>query len=209
MSTTTTAPNGRPQRKQLADEIDRLDQQMGDRLDRLDSILDAIAEGLPGAVTDTCRDGARAAVKDAIIEIVTNPELRALLAPAAPAAPAPVPAPAAEPGKPGPWTQLKARVAAARDAITGAAARAREAVAARCQAASETVAAVGRATGEALPWRRVLWVSLGVGLVVGLACLAVPHTAAAAVGAVTATSTSVAVQTGNWLKRVARRVSLI
>ncbi|MCE9561844.1 MAG: hypothetical protein K8U57_07300 [Planctomycetes bacterium] len=58
MSATSTL-NGKPQRKQL-----------GDQLDRLDSIIDALAEGLPGAVADACRDGARLAVKDAIIEIL-------------------------------------------------------------------------------------------------------------------------------------------
>ena len=44
-----TVTNGKP-RKQLSDQ-----------LDRLDSIIDALAEGLPGAVTDACREGARAA----------------------------------------------------------------------------------------------------------------------------------------------------
>ena len=73
MSATATMTNGKS-RKQLSDEIDRLD-----------GVIDVLAEGLPGAVTDACREGARAAVKDAIIEIVTNPELRALLAPGQPA----------------------------------------------------------------------------------------------------------------------------
>jgi hypothetical protein len=199
MSATTTATNGKP-RKQLSVQ-----------LDRLDSILDAIAEGLPGAVTDACREGARAAVKDAIIEIVTNPELRALLGPAqpAPAAPVPVSEPVPEPKKPGLWSRLKAKVAAARGAITGAATKAKEAVAARCKAAGDTVVAVGKAAGEALPWKRVLWVSAAVGLTVGVMCLVVPHAVAASVGAVSAATTTVAVQTGTWLKRAARRFGLV
>jgi hypothetical protein len=61
MSATATMTNGKP-RKQLSEQ-----------LDRLDSIIDVLAEGLPGAVTDACREGARAAVKDAIIEIVSTP----------------------------------------------------------------------------------------------------------------------------------------
>src|SRR3954447_7091556 len=118
MSATTTT-NGRPQRKQLSDQ-----------LDRLDAILDAIAEGLPGAVTDACREGARAAVKDAIIEIVTNPELRALLGPApAPIAPTPAPEPGPEPKKPGLWSRLKAKLAAVRDTVTGAVTKTKQAVA--------------------------------------------------------------------------------
>jgi hypothetical protein len=199
MSATTTVSNGKP-RKQLSDQ-----------LDRMDGILDALAEGLPGAVTDACREGARQAVKDAIIEIVTNPELRALLGPAqpVPVAPVPAPEPAPEPKKPGLWSRLKAKVAAARDAITGAAAKATEAVAANCKAASDTIVAVGKSTGEALPWKRMLWVSAAVGLTVGVMCLVVPHAIAASVGAVSAATTTIAVQTGTWLKRAARRFGLV
>ena len=200
MSATTNVTNGKPQRKQLSDQ-----------LDRLDAILDVIAEGLPGAVTDACREGARAAVKDAIIEIVTNPELRALLGPAAtaPVVPTPAPEPEPEPQKPGLWARLKAKLAAVRDAVTGATNKAREAVATRCRAARDTVAALGEAGGEALPWKRILWVSAGIGLTVGVACLVVPHTVAAVVGAVSTSATAVAVQGGTWLKRTARRFGLV
>lgn len=200
MSAATNATNGKPPRKPLSDQ-----------LDRLDAILDAIAEGLPGAVTDACREGARAAVKDAIIQIFTDPELRALLGPAAPApvvvAPAPEPEP--RPRKPGLWSQLNAKLAAARDAVTGAAARAKEAVTSRCRVARDAVATLGQATGEALPWKRMLWVSAGVGLAVGVACLVVPQTVAAAVGAAGAGATAVAVQAGSWLKRAGRRFGLV
>ena len=200
-TTTTTTMNGKP-RKQLADQ-----------LDRLDGIIDALADGLNQAVIDAAREGTRLAVKDAIDEIMTNPELRALLAPGRPE---PTPAPAApppeagpEPKAPGLWTRLKAKVAAARDALTGTATKAKEAVAAKYRAASATVAAVGAAAGEALPLRRVLWVGLGAGLLVGLVCLIVPHAAAAAVSAVSVAATTVAVQTGTWLKKAARRFGLV
>jgi hypothetical protein len=199
MSATVSVTNGKPQRKQLSDQ-----------LDRLDAILDAIAEGLPGAVTDACREGARAAVKDAIIQIFTDPELRALLGPApAPVAAAPAPEPEPEPKKPGLWSRLKAKLAAARDAVTGAVTKAKEAVTSRCRAARDTVATLGQATGESLPWKRMLWVSAGVGLAVGVACLVVPQTVAAAVGAVSAGATAVAVQAGNLLKRAGRRFGLV
>jgi hypothetical protein len=206
MSATTTTMNGKP-RKQLADQ-----------LDRLDGIIDALADGLNQAVIDAAREGTRLAVKDAIVEIMTNPELRALLAPARPEpVPVPVPVPTPpevgpEPKAPGLWTRIKAKVAAARDALTVAATKAKEAVATRYQAASDTVAAVGTAAGEALPLRRVLWVGLGAGLLVGLVCLVVPHAAAAAAAAVSAVSvaaTTVAVQTGTWLKKAARRFGLV
>jgi hypothetical protein len=198
MSATLT--NGKPQRKQLADQ-----------LDRLDSIIDNLAGGLNEAVADACREGTRLAVKDAMLEILTNPELRALLAPARPVpTPDPTPPePAAEPKKPGFWSRIKAKAAAARDALFGATTQAKETVAAKYKAASDTVTAVATATGEALPLRRVLWVGLGAGLLVGLVCLLVPHAAAAAVSAVSVAVTTVAVQTGSWLKRAARRFGLV
>ncbi len=201
--TATATMNGKPQRKQLADQ-----------LDRLDGIIDALADGLNQAVIDAAREGTRLAVKDAIVEIMTNPELRALLAPVRPEpTPVPVTPPepvTPEPKKPGLWTRLKAKAAAARDALSGAAAKAKEAVAAKYKAASDTVVAVGTAAGEALPLGRIVVVRAAVvGLAVGVVCLVVPQTAAAAVSAVSVAATTVAVQTGNWLKRAARRFGLV
>jgi len=201
MSATATM-NGKPQRKQLADQ-----------LDRLDGIIDALAEGLNGAVADAAREGTRLAVKDAIVEIMTNPELRALLAPAKPEpTPAPVPPPTAaetRPTVPGLWTRMKAKAAVARAAVAGAATKAKAAVADKYKAARETVAAVGEATGEVLPLKRVVYTGLVVGLAVGVVCLVLPQTAAAAVSAVSVAATTVAVQTGSWLKRAARRFGLV
>src|SRR4051812_35840700 len=131
---TVTAPNGRPARKQLADQ-----------LDRLDLIIDALADGLPGAVADACRDGARLAVRDAVVEILTNPELRALLdalragAPVAPVAP---PAPVPSERAPGLWSRLKAKAAAVRAKVIGAATRLKEAVAARLRTLTGAVSAL-------------------------------------------------------------------
>ena len=203
MAPTTTTTNGKP-RKQLSDQ-----------LDRLDTIIDALAEGLNGAVADAAREGTRLAVKDAIIEIATNPELRALLAPAQPVTlpavpPAPtVPVEVAPEPQPGLWARLKAKLSAARDAVNGATKKATDAVTAQAKAARDAVAAVAKATGEALSWRRVFWIAAGVGLTVGVMCLVMPHTAAAVVGAVASAATTVAVQTGSWLKRAARRFGLV
>ena len=204
MSATATM-NGKPQRKQLADQ-----------LDRLDSIIDALSEGLNGAVADAAREGTRQAVKDAIVEIMTNPELRALLAPAK-AEPAPVPAappvydlpPEPRPTVPGLWTRMKAKAAAARAAVVKAAMKVKATVAGTCTAVRETVTTVGEATGEVLPVKRVLWTAAAVGAVVGVVCLVVPQTAAAAVSAVSVAVTAVAVQAGSWLKRAARNFGLV
>mgnify|MGYP000154717231 CR=1 FL=1 len=202
MSTTATATmNGRPQRKQL-----------GDQLDRLDSIIDALAEGLPGAVADACRDGARLAVKDAIIEIISNPELRALLTPR----PEPVKEVVApleikpeEPRKPGLWSRLKAKVAAAREAVVGSVQKAKDAVKSRCAVASGIMTAIGTMAGEAIPVRRILLVGIVIGLAVGLLTLVLPDTAAAAISAVSTTISVISMQVGGWLKRAAARFGLV
>jgi hypothetical protein len=199
MSATATM-NGKPQRKQLADQ-----------LDRLDSIIDTLADGLNQVVADACREGTRQAVRNVLIEIANNPELRAMLVSQAVPVPAtaPIPANPPESKKPGLWTRLKAKIAAVRETLTGAATKAKDLVAAKYKSASNTVVAVSTATGEALPLRRVLWVGLGVGLLVGLVCLVVPHAAAAAISAVSVATTAVAAQIGTWLKRAARRLGLL
>lgn len=206
MSETATM-NGKPQRKQLADQ-----------LDRLDAIIDVLSEGLNGAVAIAAREGTRLAVKDAIIEIMTNPELRALLAPvqeltSVPAAPTVASAPASPaPAIPSLWTRMKAKAAAIWVAVIRTAMKAKTAVsdtctavADTCQAARETVASIG----EVLPVKRVLWTAVGFGLAVGLVCLLMPQTAAAAVSAVSVAVNAIAVQAGNRLKRMARRFGLI
>jgi hypothetical protein len=124
-------------------------------------------------------------------------------------APAPTPVCRPEPEKPGLWSRFKARIAAARDAVAGAATRVKEAVIRRCVVAGDAVVALGRATGETLPVRRVLVVGLCVGLVVGLATLALPQTTAAVVSGIGAACTAVSAQVGNWLTRAARRVGLL
>jgi hypothetical protein len=204
MSATSTI-NGKPTRKQLADQ-----------LDRLDGIIDALADGLQQAVADAAREGTRLAVKDAIIEIMTNPDLRALLVAHVPAAP---PSSAAPPPANGPaiWARVKAKVAAARTAaraavgrrVAGVATWAKEAVVRRFAVAGGLAVALGRATGEPLPLRPMLAAGLGTGLVVGAVCLLAPQAVAAAVGGVGAGCAAIAVQTGRWLTRAARRVGLL
>jgi hypothetical protein len=200
MSTTTMPSNGKVQRKQLADQ-----------LDRLDAILDLMAEGLPAAVADACREGTRLAVKDAVVQILTDPELRAMLVSHLPA---PVPAPATpdvppKPKKPSIWSRLKTKFATAKSVTVAFAAKAKTAVAAKCAALTATVAAIGTAAGEALQVRRVAGIALGVGLVVALACCQMPETMSAAVAGVGAATSAVLAQIGGWLHRAARRVGLL
>lgn len=67
MSTATM--NGKPQRKQLSQQ-----------LDRMDGIIDCLADALPEAVADACRDGAKAAVQKAVTDLFTRPEFLARFA---------------------------------------------------------------------------------------------------------------------------------
>ena len=66
--TTLAALNGRPQRKQLSDQ-----------LNRLDAIIDTLADGLPEAVGDAVRTGVQTALQQLLVETLTNPETLALL----------------------------------------------------------------------------------------------------------------------------------
>jgi hypothetical protein len=187
-ATATPSTNGRPHRKQL-----------GDQLDRLDSIIDALAEGLPGAVADACRDGARQAVKDVILELLTNPELRTLIAGLAPPAQASAAEPATAarvtepaPTKPAFWGRLKAECKAAR-----------EAVACRCRSATAAVVTTARTLSAVLPLRKILLTGAGVGVAVGVVSYVCPHAVSAAVGGACAAATAVAVQVGRWVRRSA------
>jgi hypothetical protein len=171
---TATTTDGKPARKQLSDQ-----------LDRLDTIIDALAEALPEAVADACREGARQAVKDAIIEVLTNPDLRALIAgPAAqpPADPAPAPA------RPGFWSRVKAGLAAARDAVVE-----------RCTAAAATVATTARTLTAVLPLWKLL--AAGAGGAVWLATCVWPRGVSAVAGVVRRACAAAAATIGNWFRR--------
>lgn len=192
--TATATTNGKPQRKQLSDQIDRLD-----------SIIDCLAEALPAAVADACREGARQAVKDAVVEILASPELRSLitgLAAARIAPPSPGPTPAAPPAEPAPkkpgfWTRAKARLVAAKDAAT-----------VRYTAAAAAVTGTARTLAAVMPLRKILLVGTGVGLAVGVASYLCPHGLSAAVGGLGAACTAVAAQVGCWFRRSARLIGL-
>jgi hypothetical protein len=74
---TTNTTNGR-QRKNLADQIDRLD-----------SILDGLSEGLNEAVATAVQQAVSVAVQQAVVEVLTNAELQRLLHPPTPQPPTP------------------------------------------------------------------------------------------------------------------------
>ena len=71
----TTTTNGRTQRTSLAQQIDRLD-----------LILDNLSEGLQEAVADAGKTAVTRVVEAALVEVLTNPELRRHLAAESPGA---------------------------------------------------------------------------------------------------------------------------
>ena len=191
---TATMTNGKP-RKQLSDQLDRLDEQ----LQRHDAILDALAEGLNGAVADATKEGTRLAVKDAVIELLTDPALRAALHRAT--------APAGEP-KPSAWARLKARVRQAAARAAEATRPIRQAVAAKLGAARQAAAA---ATGPArVAWRlrKVLLAGLVVGVVAATIAYAGGQSVGAALSGVGAALTTVAIQAAVWVRGTVRRLAL-
>ncbi len=158
----TATLNGRPPRKQL-----------GDQLDRLDSILDVLADALPAAVADACKEGAKQAMKEVVLELLTNPDVRALLTAGVPTPP---PSPAVPTvTKPTWWQVLKAKLTEWKDAALD-----------RATAAVQAVTLTARMLTAVLPLKRIALVTLGVGLAVGLTALLVyrfcPPAVAAAVG---------------------------
>jgi hypothetical protein len=178
--------NGKP-RKQLSDQLDRLDE-----------IINGLGECLPEAVADATRDGVRLAFRDVVAELVTDPtileRLRTALEPEiVPVAP-----------EPSPFARLKAlaRSVAAKAAsvftatkqvVSMAQQRVTAAVAERCAAAKGRVA---RLLTESLPLKSMAFVGLGVGLTVATISFAAPHHLSAIISGVGAAVSTVAVQVG-------------
>jgi hypothetical protein len=170
-------------------------------------------------VKEACQEGARQAVKEAIIELFTNPELRTLFVKLQPEPVPGVPAnlPVLEyvpelppaPRKPNHWDRFKAKVAAIRNGVSDMVARVKSSVMGRLNAIRQLMAAMSIAAGEEIHFRRIILTALCVGTVVGLACWLLPDMVAACVSGVCAASTAVMVQIGAWVKRAVSRCGLI
>lgn len=187
-----TVSNSKPPRKQLSDQIDRLD-----------GILDALSEGLNGAVADAAREGTRQAVKDAIIEIMTDPTLRARLHESTAPEPAPQP-----PAKPGFWSQLKARAAQAVNTVGQTASQLVDGAARGGRSISAAAAEGVRAVRGLGSLKNLALVGVGVGLALGVTTFLAPHAVAAAVAAVSGAVAAAAVQVGVWTRRAFRTFRL-
>ncbi|QEL17398.1 hypothetical protein [Limnoglobus roseus] len=192
MSVTPACQNGRP-RKQLSDQ-----------LDRLDGILDVLADALPEAVRDAVRDG----LADALRQFVADPTTLALVRQA-------VAPPVSTVAATTPCSSRRAAFlarckAAVRGGATGLAGKAIAAVRAgteRAKAYAAATAAKARSVRQAcqVAWhlKRAAIIAVGVGVAVAAVALA-SHPVATFLSGVGAGLTAFAVQAGLWCRRVAR-----
>ena len=184
-----TIANDKPTRKQLSDQ-----------LDRLDSILDALSDGLNGAVADAAREGTRLAVKDAIVEIMTDPTLRAKLHQAS-----------AETGSRTDSVGAEARFLGAAEDASRSGAEVRRASGRQCRRHDSRWSESGRRYGERRGTRRP---GTGPSEEAGGgrprrrsrsgASFFAPHAVAAALSGISGAVTAAAVQIGVWTRRTAR-----
>ena len=195
---TIKVPNGQLPRKQLSDQ-----------LDRFDAILDGLSEGLNGTVADAARDGIRLALKDAIVEMMTDPALRARLHQAT-APEGPVDAAAEAPAgakRPGLWARLKAGVTR----TTGAAGQAAAAVASGAVAEVKGAAAAATAAVRTLRGhgrlKRLVLLGLGVGGTLAIVSYVTPPALAAGLAGLSGAVAAGSVQVGVWTRRTFRALA--
>jgi hypothetical protein len=184
--TSTTTDNDKPRRKQLSDQ-----------LDRLDGIIDALGEGLNEAVADAAREGTRLALKDAIVEIMTDATLRASLHQAT------APEPADEPPlkqEAGFWARLKAGAGRVVQSVRHMAAKAVTRVQRGVKAVVLGTVAAARAVGRLGAWKTL---ALGAGIAVAAVGFVVPGAVAAGLRAIGGAAAAAAVQVGAWARRAA------
>jgi hypothetical protein len=193
---TPTVSNSNPPRRQLSDQIDRLDR-----------VLDGLAEGLNSAVADAAREGTRLAVKDAIVEILTEPTLRARLHQAtAPEPPGDGDRPARRPGF---WARLKARTAQAFQSAGQIASHAVRGVVCGAKALAAKAASAVRAVGQLGSLKRLTVVGLGAGIAFATAAAVAPRAVATALSAVSGAVAGAAVQVGFWTRRTVRSLATV
>jgi hypothetical protein len=182
--TMQTVQNNKAPRKQLSDQ-----------LDRLDSILDTLAEALNGAVADAAREGTRLALKDAIVEIMTDPTLRAKLHQAS------APEPPATAKSASVLPRIKARVVEAAKGVGRWVATIAERGKARARKLAETASETLKTIRGLGRMKNLALVGLGVGATLAVVGLAAPHAVAAGLSGVCGAAAAVAVQIGVWTRR--------
>jgi high-affinity Fe2+/Pb2+ permease len=184
--------NGKPQRKQLSDQ-----------LDRFDTMLDGLSEALNVTIADAVRDGTRLALKDAVVEILTDPTLRSKLREATD----PV-KPSAEPMKRSSfWEAAKARVAATSRALKTAGAMAASSAVSGVKTFVDAVRNPTNITALASTLKRLVWVGASAGIVIAVVSYFAPHTISAALSGLTAAVAAISILANNWTRRALQTVA--
>jgi hypothetical protein len=195
--TITASRNGTPQRKQLSDQ-----------LDRLDGIIDTLADGLTEAVSEAVKAGTTAALQQVLLEIVNNPTTRELLRQTL--APEATPTPTAETvaASEAPPTRKASFLTRCRRAV-GSAARKVAAFPGRLVAGVKglVLKTKGMARRLNIAWQLKKAVVVGLGIGVAVAAVAmVSHPLASILSGVGAAATAFAVQLGLWCRSTARQL---
>lgn len=186
-----TMLNGKLPRKQLADQLSRLD----DQLDRHDSILDALAEGLDEAVRDSARVGVRQAVKDAVVELLTNPDLRQILHQAS-----------STPAKPNFWQRCKAKWHSMKSKAIGTLANAKSNLSGK---ATTLTATATKLVGPTWRLRKPLTIALGVGFAMTVVSSVMSHHVAATLSGIGAAAATLSVQIMFWIRQAVKRFACL
>ena len=189
----TATLNGKMPRKQLSDQ-----------LDRMDTLIDGLADALPEAVADACRDGARQAVKDAVLEILASPELRALITEVVSARATP---PQPVETKPPLWTRLRTKLESLRTRLTAPIRSAKQAVTTRFQNVTTLASIAAGMLTTVLPSKSTLLAGIAIGVTVGMIGYASSHLIAAMIGGVGATGVAVIAKVGRWFRRDTRSLA--
>ena len=211
----TMSLNGKPRR------------QLSDQLDRMDEILDVLGEGLAGAVVDAMKAGTALAVKQALVEILSNPELLATIRGGVPPATVRTKAESvlsSGPARPSLWSRLKAKAAAVRSDALARLSRVKErVVTAVKQVRNRIVQTVGsvkqrvRVVKQHLVMlagvaqvirhaKQILLLAIGIGTATGMMSLLAPHALAALASGVSAAVTLAGVQLGLQNRGLLRRM---
>jgi hypothetical protein len=195
--TITASRNGTPQRKQLSDQ-----------LDRLDGIIDALADGLTEAVTEAVKAGTATALQQILLDVVHNPTTRSLLRQAIAPEASPAPPVATAPETEAPLTRKASFLARCRQAV-GSVARKVAAIPGKVVAGVKGLARKTRGMARRLniAWqlKKAAVVGLGIGVAVATVAM-LSHPLASVLSGVGAAATAFAVQLGLWCRSTARQL---
>lgn len=184
--------NGAPRRKQLSEQ-----------LDRFDALLDGLAEGLNDAIGDAVRDGTRLALKDAVIEILTDPTLRSKLQQASVSE---RPAQASAP-RPGFFAWLKAKTSAILNGAKKAIGFVGAAAANVIGTVVETVRRPACFLQLIASLKHLLYVGVGAGLAITIVSFFAPHAVSAAMSGIGGAIAAMGLKATLWSQRGVRLLS--